>query len=153
MIQNFARPSRRELLVAGGLSAAALLIGSRCAFAEPADVEAELKKLFAGKPMQDAKIKLDLPEIAENGAQVAISFAVESPMMPDNYVKSLHIFADGNPTPSVFTYHFTPEAGRAAGTNKIRLAKTQNIVAVAEMSDGTLYSAKSPIKVTIGGCG
>jgi len=153
MLQKFARPSRRELLVAGGLSAAALIIGSRCAFAEPADVEAELKKLFGGKPMQNAKIKLDLPEIAENGAQVALGFEVESPMTPDNYVKSLHIFANGNPLPSVFTYRFTPEAGRAAGTNKIRLAKTQDIVAVAEMSDGTLYTAKSPIKVTIGGCG
>jgi sulfur-oxidizing protein SoxY len=153
MIQKFARPSRRELLVAGGLSAAALIIGSRCAFAEPPDVEAELKKLFGGKPMQDAKIKITLPEIAENGIQVPISFEAESPMTPDNYVKSLHIFADGNPFPQVFTYHFTPEAGRAAGTNKIRLAKTQNIIAVAEMSDGTLNMVKSPIKVTLGGCG
>ncbi|MGO9473004.1 MAG: thiosulfate oxidation carrier protein SoxY [Rhodomicrobium sp.] len=153
MIQKFARPSRRELLVAGGLSAAALMIGSRCAFAEPADVEAELKKLFGGKPMQNAKIKLNLPELAENGSQVAIGFEVESPMKPDSYVKSLHIFADGNPFPQVFTYHFTPEAGRAAGTNKIRLAKSQNIVAVAEMSDGKLYTAKTPIKVTTGGCG
>ncbi len=153
MIQKFARPSRRELLVAGGLSAAALIIGSRSAFAEPADVEAELKKLFGGKPMKNAKIKVTLPELAENGTLVPISFEVESPMTPDNYVKSLHIFADGNPYPWVFTYRFTPEAGRAAGTNKIRLAKSQNIVAVAEMSDGTLNSVKTPIKVTLGGCG
>jgi len=153
MNQKFARPSRRDLLVAGGLSAAALIIGSRCAFAEPADVEAEIRKLFGAKTMESGKIKLDLPEIAENGAQVAISFEVESPMTADNYVRSFHVFADGNPLPTVYTYHFTPDAGRAAATNKIRLAKTQNIIAVAEMSDGTLYTAKSPIKVTIGGCG
>jgi len=103
--------------------------------------------------MESGKIKLNLPEIAENGLAVPISFEVESPMTPDNYVKSLHVLSEGNPFPTVFTYHFTPGAGRAAGSNKIRLGKSQNIVAVAEMSDGTLYTAKSFIKVTIGGCG
>jgi sulfur-oxidizing protein SoxY len=147
-----ARLTRRGL-IAGGLSAAAFIIGSRCALAEPADVEAELKRLFAGRPTADGKIKLDLPEIAENGAQVAIHFEVESPMTAADYVKSFHLFAGGNPAPAVFTYHFTPDAGRAAGSNKIRLAKSQIVIAVAEMADGTLYSAKSPIEVTIGGCG
>jgi len=151
-MQNFTRPNRRALL-GEGLSVAALIIGLRSAFAEPADVEAALKKLFAGKDMKSGKIKLSLPEIAENGALVPFTFEVESPMTPDNYVKSFHVFADGNPLPAVLTYHFTPESGRAAGTNKIRLAQTENVIAVAEMSDGTLYAAKSPVKVTISGCG
>ncbi|MBI4723703.1 MAG: thiosulfate oxidation carrier protein SoxY [Rhodomicrobium sp.] len=151
-MQNSTCLSRRQILMSG-LGAAALVIASRPAFAAPAEVEAELKKLFADKPMASGKIKLDIPQIAENGAVVPINFEVESPMTPADYVKSVHVFADGNPTPNVFSYHFTPEAGRAAGSNRIRLGKTQNIVAVAEMSDGKLYTAKSEVKVTIGGCG
>ena len=151
-MKDIAGASRREMLKAA-LSAAALIVASRCAVAEPADVEAELKKLFGGKPLGEGKIKLDIPQIAENGLVVPINFEVESPMTPESYVKSFHVFADGNPNPQVFTYHFTPESGRAAGSNRIRLARTENVIVVAEMSDGTLYSAKSEVKVTIGGCG
>ncbi|MGA7324254.1 MAG: thiosulfate oxidation carrier protein SoxY [Rhodomicrobium sp.] len=151
-MKDIADASRRDVLRAA-LTAAALVVAARSALAEPADVEAELKKLFGGKPIGEGKIKLDIPQIAENGLVVPINFEVESPMTPESYVKSFHVFADGNPNPQVFTYHFTPESGRAAGSNRMRLARTENVIAVAEMSDGTLYTAKSEIKVTIGGCG
>jgi sulfur-oxidizing protein SoxY len=152
MIRNLARPSRRQVLGAG-LSAAACVIASRSASAEPADVEVELKKLFAGKPITSGKVKLDIPQIAENGFVVPLNIDVESPMTPDNYVKAVHVFSDGNPLPNVISFRFTPESGRAAASNRIRLARTQNVIAVAELSDGTLHMAKSEVKVTIGGCG
>jgi sulfur-oxidizing protein SoxY len=153
MLRKRSGYSRRKILMSAGFIAAASLIGSRTALAEPADVEAAFKKLFGGKPIPNGRLKLDVPAIAENGLVVPVNIEVESPMTADNYVHAVHLFADGNPAPNVYSYRFTPESGRAALSNRIRLAKTQNVVAVAEMSDGTLLMAKSEVKVTIGGCG
>ncbi len=74
-------------------------------------------------------------------------------MTKDDYVKSVMLLADGNPLPGVATFHFTPMSGEASATTRIRLAKTQNVVAVAQMSNGEVYMDKKQVKVTIGGCG
>jgi sulfur-oxidizing protein SoxY len=148
-----ARLSRRTFAAGAGLTALALVIAPYTARADVKAVEEELKKLFGGKPMAEDKIKLDVPHIAENGLVVPLNIDVESAMTDADYVKSVHVFADGNPSPHVITYHFTPASGKASASNRIRLAKTQNIVAVAEMSDGSLHMAKAEVKVTIGGCG
>jgi sulfur-oxidizing protein SoxY len=123
------------------------------AIAAPSQVEAEIQKLYAGKKVGDGKIKLDLPSIAENGLVVPLNIDVESPMTETDYVKALHIFADGNPNPGVASFYFTPMMPKASAQIRLRLAATQNVVAIAEMADGTLYTAKREVKVTIGGCG
>jgi sulfur-oxidizing protein SoxY len=143
--------SRRTVLI--GVGALALLLTPHAARADVKEVESELKKLFGDKTMAEGRITLDVPHIAENGLVVPMNIDVQSPMTAEDYVKTVHVLADGNPRPHVITYHFTPEAGRAAASTRIRLAKTQNVIAVAEMSDGSLYMAKSEVKVTIGGCG
>jgi sulfur-oxidizing protein SoxY len=145
--------SRRGIMKASALISAAAIIGTRAAMAEPAEVEAELKRLFGSKPLNSGNIKLEVPSIAENGSLVPVNIDVESPMTADNYVRAVHLFADGNPYPTVYSYRLTPESGKASLSNRIRLAQTQNIIAVVEMSDGALYTAKSAVKVTIGGCG
>jgi sulfur-oxidizing protein SoxY len=149
----FATQSRREVLRAGSLAALAAVLAPRMSFAEAKDVEAELKKLYGDKKMGSGKITLDLPQIAENGLVVPVGVSVDSPMTAGDFVKAIHIFADGNPLPGIVSYKFTPEAGRASAATRMRLAKTQNIICVAEMSNGALYSAKQEVKVTIGGCG
>jgi sulfur-oxidizing protein SoxY len=101
----------------------------------------------------EGKIKLDLPTIAENGLVVPMGFEVESPMTDKDYVKAVHFFAEGNPNPLVASFMFTPLSPKAAAAIRIRLAGTQNIVALAEMSNGEVYTARREIKVTIGGCG
>lgn len=146
-------PSRRQFLVTSGLGALALAIAPHLARADVSAVDAELKKLFGDKPMTASKIKLDMPQIAENGLVVPMNVEVESPMTASDHVKAVHVFADGNPAPHVATFHFTPECGRAAASIRIRLAKTQNVIAVAEMSNGAIHMAKAEVKVTIGGCG
>jgi sulfur-oxidizing protein SoxY len=123
------------------------------ALATPDNVAAEIKKLYGDKALASGRVKLDLPSIAENGLVVPLNFEVESPMTEKDYVKTVHFFADGNPNPQIADFHFTPMSPKAAGQIRIRLAQTQNIVAVAEMSDGKLYTAKQEVKVTIGGCG
>ncbi len=147
------KTSRRQLL--GGLSASlvtsALL--PNLVFASPAEVAAEIKKLVGEKAPDSGRIKLDVPQIAENGLIVPINVEVESPMSDTDFVKAVHVFADGNPLPGVVTYRFTPASGKAAFSLRIRLAQTQNVVSLAEMSNGQVYAAKSEVKVTIGGCG
>jgi len=106
-----------------------------------------------GKTPASGKVSLTTPEIAENGNTVPITVDVESPMTKDNYVASVMLLADGNPLPGVATFHFTAMSGEASATTRIRLAKTQDVIAVAKMSDGSVFMDKKTVKVTIGGCG
>ncbi|MGI9387263.1 MAG: thiosulfate oxidation carrier protein SoxY [Methyloligellaceae bacterium] len=99
------------------------------------------------------RVSLELPEIAENGNTVPFSFSVESPMTKADHVKEVHIFASGNPRPDVATFMFSPSSGKASANSRMRLGKTQDIVAIAKMSDGKFYMTRQTVKVTIGGCG
>ena len=138
---------------AGGLAAAGLTLLPRAASADAAAVDEAIKGLIGGKTPQAGRITLDLPQIAENGNTVPITVEVDSPMTGQDYCKAVHIFADKNPLPGVASINFTPACGKAKASTRMRLAKTQNVVAVAEMSDGSVYTAKAEVKVTIGGCG
>jgi len=145
--------TRREALTLAAIAGLAAVLAPRMSFADEGMVTAEIKKLYGDKKLESGKIKLDVPEIAENGLVVPINVEIESPMTANDYVKAVHIFADGNPLPGVVTYKFTPACGKASASTRMRLAQTQNIVCVAEMSNGNLHMAKANIKVTIGGCG
>ncbi len=147
------RRTRRDMLSLGVSGAAALVVLPTVALATPEKVASEIKKLFGDKPLVPGKIKLDLPSIAENGLVVPLNFEVESPMTEKDYVKSVHFFAEGNPSVGVASFHFSPMSPKASAAIRIRLAKTQDIVAVAEMSSGEIYTARKEVKVTIGGCG
>ncbi|MBX3454522.1 thiosulfate oxidation carrier protein SoxY [Ferrovibrio sp.] len=140
--------TRRSALLAGF----AAILAPRMAFADAAAVSAALKQLYADKPMAAGRIKLDLPAIAENGMSVPLAVSVDSPMSEQDHVKTLHVFADGNPLPVVASYRFTPACGRAAIAIRMRLAQSQTIICVAEMSDGSLFTAKAAVSVTVGGC-
>lgn len=148
--------SRRRLIIAAGQSGAAVatmtLIPGHL-WADAPSVDEAIKALIGDAAPMEGRIDLDFPQIAENGNTVPIEIVVASPMSESDYVKALHIFADANPRPSVASYHFTPACGEARCATRIRLLKTQNVIAVAEMSGGEVYMAKSEIKVTIGGCG
>ena len=117
------------------------------------EVEAAMNEILGGKTAEEGRISLSLPEIAENGNTVPLTVEVESPMTNDDYVKAVHLFADGNPVPTVAKMNFTPRSGEAIASTRIRLAKTQKIHALAEMSDGSFFTATREVKVTIGGCG
>lgn len=144
--------SRRDALTfigAAGLTVAA----AKTAFAGPEDVARAIKEITAGKNGDDTLIMLDLPEIAENGNAVKVAFDIDSPMVPDDYVKAVHILADGNPEPDVATFNFSPAMGACFASTRIRLSKTQNVHVIAAFSDGSFGSASATVKVTIGGCG
>ncbi len=144
--------SRRQVLAgsAGALAIAALGVGP----AQAANNAQDLIKAFTGgKTATEAKVKLDLPEIAENGNTVPMTVTVESPMTEASHVTEVLVLADGNPNAGVATFHFSPASGVAEANTRIRLATTQNIIAVAKMNDGSFVMASKQVKVTIGGCG
>ena len=116
-------------------------------------VSGVIEEIIDGKDSVNADIYLDLPEIAENGNQVKVSFEIDSPMTDDNFVRFVHVLADGNPAPKVARFMFTPSAGVCSATTRMRLAKTQNVYLLAEFSNGSYAMAQSTVKVTIGGCG
>ena len=101
----------------------------------------------------ESDIYLDLPEIAENGNQVKVSFEMDSPMTESDHVKTVYILADGNPSPNVAKFYFTPEMGSCSATTRMRLSKTQNVYLLAENNNGQFLMTNAKVKVTIGGCG
>ena len=146
---------RRQVL---GLTAGAAVLAISGLKTDPVsaaadDTKKRIMEFTGGKEPGSGKITLKAPEIAENGNTVPISVSVESAMSGDDVVQSVMILAEGNPRPDVATFHFTELSGEASATTRMRLAKTQNVIAVAKMKDGSFYSDTRQVKVTIGGCG
>jgi len=147
---------RRDFLAAAGSGVIALMATAMVpgiAFAKPEDAAKAISEYTGGKAVQEGKVSLKLPQIAENGNTVPVTVMVDSPQTADNYVKKIHIVSEGNPTPFIASFNLSPMSGKADVSARMRMARTQNVVAVAEMSDGTFFAAKKQIKVTIGGCG
>ncbi|HZT49752.1 MAG TPA: thiosulfate oxidation carrier protein SoxY [Hyphomicrobiaceae bacterium] len=137
---------------AAGLAALGLSSSGRAQDQQQAWEQAIKNILGDAKPVE-GKITLELPEIAENGNTVPFSVAVDSPMTQADNVKAIHIISTANPQPGVATFRFSPLSGRAAASSRMRLARTQEVIAIAELTDGRFLMAKRNVKVTIGGCG
>jgi sulfur-oxidizing protein SoxY len=135
-----------------GLAMVGGLAGIGDARATPETAMAWLQKLAPGTP-RSGRVAITAPEIAENGNSVPVTVFVESPMTEADYVNAVHVAAEGNPNPGVGTFRFVPDSGRAEVQFRIRLAGTQRLIAVAALSDGSLWTASREVKVTIGGCG
>ncbi len=144
--------TRRELLrLLAGL-ALAWPLGS-VAGGGAAATEAAIAELLGGREPQAGPLTLTTPAIAENGNTVPLGVSVELLFTPTVYVKAVHLFAELNPNPEVASFFFTPASGRARIATRIRLARTQRVIALAEISDGRVWRAANEVKVTIGGCG
>ncbi|CAD7055107.1 MULTISPECIES: thiosulfate oxidation carrier protein SoxY [Pseudorhizobium] len=145
--------SRRQMLGVSAGFALMSVAGTRIALADVEATDKFIMEFTGGKKPETGKITLTAPEIAENGNTVPVSVEVESAMTDGDLVESVLLVADGNPNPDVATFHFTAMSGTAAATTRMRLAKTQNVIAVAKMADGSVFMDKKEVKVTIGGCG
>jgi sulfur-oxidizing protein SoxY len=111
-----------------------------------------IRKVVGDAKPQQGKVKLNLPPLVENGNTVAMGVSVESPMTPENYVKAIHVFADKNPLPNVISAEFGPRAGKAEISTRMRLADTQTVIAICEMSDGSFWSDSVDVVITFGAC-
>jgi sulfur-oxidizing protein SoxY len=146
--------SRRSALAlgAGGVLLAVTGHMDR-AYSATEEADAAIKAFAGDATISEGGINLSTPEIAENGNTVPIGVSIDSPMTEADHVQSIMILADGNPNPEVVRFNFTTASGVAEAKTRIRLAKTQNVIAVAKMSDGSVHMVKNQVKVTIGGCG
>jgi sulfur-oxidizing protein SoxY len=122
------------------------------AAATPAMMQEAMRDFVGEAPVTKGKVKLDLPPLVENGNSVPCVVSVESPMTATDYVKAIHIFNEKNPQPYVISVRLGPRAGRAAFTTRIRLADTQTVTAIAELSDGTFWSDDVDVIVTLAAC-
>jgi sulfur-oxidizing protein SoxY len=145
--------TRRGVLALAAAGAAISLLPVPASAEISAGAQAAVDRVRNARTPQEGRIALRAPPIAENGNTVPITVSVESPMTAADHVARIHVFADKNPTPEVATFHLTPACGRAQVDTRIRLGQTQDLIVLAEMSDGSLFMARAEVKVTIGGCG
>jgi sulfur-oxidizing protein SoxY len=144
---------RRFLMIGSAGIAATALEGSASPARAANDSDERIKQFTGGSAPAQGRIKLDLPEIAENGNTIPMTVSVESPMTEESHVTDVLVVVNGNPRAGVVTFHFSPASGVAEANTRMRLATTQDVIAIAKMNDGSLFMTSKQVKVTIGGCG
>jgi len=149
-------PSRREFLrTTGGVAAvlaSGMVISVTRGHATPAAMDEAVRKVVGTSRVGKGRVKLELPPLSENGNTVPLTVSVESPMTPAEHVKAIHVFTELNPQPEVASFHLGPRAGRARVMTRIRLATTQTVTAVTELSDGSFWSDTAAVVVTLAAC-
>ena len=147
--------TRRQFL---GLAGGAAVLGAvpivtlRPTEATPASLASAIRNVTGGAPVKTGKIKLDVPPLVENGNTVPMTVSVTSPMAPEDFVRSIHVFNEKNPQPNIGNFHLGPNAGRAQVSTRIRLADSQKVVAIARLSDGSFWSVSVDVVVTLAAC-
>jgi len=150
--------TRRELLatgVSGAVALGLLAAWPDIAEAAPKDAKRKIAEIAGDATLDKDGITLTLPARTDRAAFVPLSVRVDSPMTEEHHVTAIHLLAERNTKPDVATYHLTPMNGRAEISTRIRIAKSGVVVALAQLSDGTVRIAKARIKVAAGagGCG
>ncbi|MFO1414140.1 MAG: thiosulfate oxidation carrier protein SoxY [Burkholderiales bacterium] len=145
------RPARRRWLQGTGALVLVTALPVRAADGALPAIPA-LDAYLAGRKPRFARLALTLPGLADNGFSVPVRLAVPGPFAPGPYVKSLRLFSEANPVPDMAVFEFPVPVERVEVDSRIRLAGTQQIVATAEMSDGTVYAAAKEVIVTLAGC-
>jgi sulfur-oxidizing protein SoxY len=146
---------RRVVIGTAALAGAAgigLMLSPAPAHATPASMRAAIRKVVGEASPKKGRIKIDLPPLIENGNAVPLTLSVESPMTAEDYVKAVHVFTEKNPQPNVISIQLGPRAGRAVISTRMRLADSQKVVAVAQMSDGSFWSEEIEVVVTLAAC-
>ena len=141
-------PLRRRLLIATAGSTVLL----RPAQATPASMQAAIAAWSGGGAVRDGRVKLDVPQLVDNGNLVSISVQVDSPMSAGDHVREIAVFNSGNPLPEVARFELSPRNGRAEVSVGIRLATTQQLVAIARLSDGSLWQQRADVVVVLAAC-
>jgi sulfur-oxidizing protein SoxY len=145
------RTSRREFLRAASIGLAAI-VTVRPAAATPAAMQDAIRAVVGTAPVTKGRVKLELPPLSENGNAVPLTVLVESAMTPAEHVRAIHVFTEKNPQPDVVSFRLGPRAGRARVSTRVRLADTQTVVAIGELSDGSFWSAEAAVVVTLAAC-
>lgn len=118
---------------------------------QPEAMEA-IAKIVGSNTIRDGRVKLVIPPLVESGNLVVLKLSIQSPMTANDYVKAVHVVSEANPSPNMFTAYFTPRSGRAELTTRVRLADSQRVWAIAQMSDGSFWRGYADTLVTLSAC-
>ena len=146
------RTTRRAVLFAAGAAGISAVLAVRPAAATSATMQAAIRRIVGEADVKTGKVTIDVPPIVENGNTVPITVSVQSPMTAGDHVKAIHVVNEKNLQPNVISVHLGPRAGRATVSTRIRLADSQKLVAIAEMSDGSFWSDSVEVIVTLAAC-
>ena len=152
MLQATRRRFLIEAAALAGVVGIAVPLAAKPTSATPASMRAAIRKIIGEAPLNKGKVKIDVPPLIENGNAVPLTISCESPMTADDHVKAIHVFAEKNPQPNVVSVQLGPRSGRATVSTRIRLADSQKVVAVAQMSDGSFWTDEVEVVVTLAAC-
>jgi sulfur-oxidizing protein SoxY len=147
--------TRRQFLkLTGGAAVAGAVpvVTVRPLEATPAMLASAIRNVVGSAEVHTGKVKLDIPPLVENGNTVPMTVSVASPMTAEDHVKSIHVFNEKNPQPNIGNFYISLAAGRAQVSTRIRLADSQKVVAIAQLSDGSFWSASVDVVVTLAAC-
>jgi sulfur-oxidizing protein SoxY len=120
--------------------------------AKKEDANEAIQKITGNAGIQEGRVTLTIPPLVENGNLVVLKVSVDSPMTANDYVKAIHVIAEGNPFPNIFTAYLTPRSGTANITTRVRLADSQVVWAIAQMSNGSYWKGSAETLVTLSAC-
>jgi sulfur-oxidizing protein SoxY len=135
-----------------GLLALGTWFSPATVFAKKEEADSVIKAITGGALIKDGRVTLVIPPLVENGNLVVLKVSVDSPMTENNYVKAIHVVAEGNPLPNIFTAYLTPRSGTANITTRVRLADSQRVWAIAQMNDGSFWQGYAETLVTLSAC-
>lgn len=135
------------------LAAGACMLVVRPATATREALASALRETFGQSLITRERVTLDLPLLAESGNVVPTTVSVDSPMSESDHVTAIHLFAEKNNLPRILSVQIGPWNGKALVKTRIRLAESQQVLAVAVMNDGALFSAVADVEVTFSSCG
>jgi sulfur-oxidizing protein SoxY len=143
------RLGRRDLLT--GVVGVATLLMVRPALARPT-LDAAVAHFAGGNEVRPGRIHFQIPPLVENGNAVGVTVSVDSPMTQADHVRRIALLNEKNPQADMAVFHLGPRAGEARVSTRLRLATSQTVVAVAEMSDGSFWSSQANVVVTLAAC-
>ena len=151
-IQTKKNVGRRDWLTQALLLGVSFCLQPLLALAKKPEALEAIQKIIGSNALNEGKVKLVLPPLIENGNLVVLKVSVDNPMTEQNYVKAIHIIAEGNPLPNVFSAYLTPRSGTANITTRVRLAESQKVWAIAQLSDGSFWQSSVQTMVTTSAC-
>ena len=151
---SFITPSRRDLLALGFVGGIGVVWMRPASAQTPVapGLQIALRAYAGDAPIRPGKVQFEIAPLVENGNTVPIRVAVESPMTAADHVAEIAIFNERNPQRDVARFRLGPRSGRAEVSTRIRLATSQQLVALARMSDGSVWSHTVDVIVTLAAC-
>ena len=141
---------RRRMLRAGGALLA--LAVARPTRADANELQAAIAGYTGRREVRPGRVTIDVARLVDNGNAVPVTVRVESPMTAADHVRAIALFNERNPERDVARFALSARSGRAVVSTRIRLATSQQLVAIATMSDGTLWSGAVDVIVTLAAC-